>query len=221
MTETRGDEQDIVAFMQSIAGQQPEGRVALDVGAGAGQSSQPYAQVGWSVISADVAMEALRSGLTDGRIQPGRAVFADGRRLPFRDAAFHLVSSRWFLHEFPDQVPFLREMRRVVHDDGVVVAVDFAAPSRASQEFLNRYVLADEYVRAWTELVVPWADAGMRVDRLERHHRRMEKDEAIRAVACGSGTGALKEVKRELHITCDERQVFLRIPVAFLVARRA
>src|SRR5512137_597702 len=97
-------EQDIVAFMQSIAGQQPGGRLALDVGARDGRSSQPYAQAGWLVISVDIAMEGLRLGVQEGRILPGRASVADGRRLPFPDGAFDLVSSRWFLHEFPDPV---------------------------------------------------------------------------------------------------------------------
>jgi len=106
VTWDRSDKQGLFAFMQSIARQQPGRRLALDVGACDGQSSLPYAQAGWKVISLDIVMLGLRLGLRAGRIQPGRAVVADGRHLPFCDATFDLVSSRWFLHEFPDQPAF-------------------------------------------------------------------------------------------------------------------
>lgn len=221
MTRTLSDEQDIVAFMQSIARRQSGRRLALDVGARDGQSSQPYAQVGWSVVSLDIVVQGLRSGLKGGRIQPGRAVVADGRHLPFRDRAFDLVSSRWFLHEFPDQLAFLREMQRVVRDSGVVVAVDFAAPSRASQAFLNRYVLPDEHARTCGEFAAPWADAGLAIDALEWHALRLEENGEIRQVACGPEGSVPKEVKRELHMTCDDKAVFLEIPIAFVVAKKS
>ena len=86
-------EQDIVAFMQSVARRQPGGRLALDVGAREGKSSEPYAQTGWLVASLDIAMEGLRRGVSEGRIQPGRAVVADGRHLPFRDPGFARTAS--------------------------------------------------------------------------------------------------------------------------------
>jgi SAM-dependent methyltransferase len=218
---TLSHEQDIVAFMQSTARQQPGGRLALDVGARDGRSSQPYAQSGWLVMSADIAMEGLRRGVKEGRIQPGRAVVADGRHLPFRDGAFDLISSRWFLHEFPDPVAFLREMKRVVKDSGVVVAVDLAAPSRSSQAFLNRYIMPEEHVRTCGEFAAPWAEAGLAIEATEWHLWRIKRDDETRKVVCGRHSHVGQKVRDELHLTCHDKHLFLRAPMAFVVAHRS
>jgi len=221
VTRDRSDEQVLFAFMQSIARQQPGRRLALDVGACDGQSGQPYAQAGWLVISLDIVMQGLRLGLQVGRIQPGRAVVADGHRLPFRDATFNLVSSRWFLHEFPDQPAFLGEMRRVVRDGGVIVAVDFAAPGHASQAFLNRYILPDEHARTRGEFAAPWADVGLAPETVEWHAWQMTvKNDEIRKEVCGPEGNVPTEVKNELHITCDDKGMFLNVPIALVVAHR-
>jgi len=126
VTRDRSGEQVLFAFMQSIAGQQAARWLALDVGACDGQSSLPYAQAKWKVISLDIVMLDLHLGLRAGWIQPGRAVVADERYLPFRDATFDLASSRWFLHEFPGQpaFPYMKEpcphsrdlIRKLEHD---------------------------------------------------------------------------------------------------------
>jgi SAM-dependent methyltransferase len=221
VTRSLSHAQDIVAFMQSTARQQPGGRLALDVGARDGSSSQPYAQAGWLVVSADIAMEGLRLGVKEGRIQPGRAVVADGRHLPFRDGAFDLVSSRWFLHEFPDPVAFLREMKRVVKDSGVVVAVDLAAPSRSSQGFLNRYIMPEEHVRTCGEFAGPWAEAGLAIEATEWHLWRIKRDGETRKAVCGRHSHVVQKVRDELHITCYDKHLFLRAPMAFVVAHRS
>ena len=218
---TLSEERDIEAFMQSTARRQVGRRLALDVGAREGQSSKPYDRVGWLVISLDIAIEGLRVGVKEGNIRPRRAVVADGRRLPFRDAAFDLVSSRWFLHEFPDQPAFLGEMKRVVRDRGAVVAVDFAAPDHASQTFLNQYILPDEHVRTCDQFTEPWVGAGLGLERIEWHARRIQEHEAeVRDAACGADRRVSEEVRRELHITCDDEDVSLDIPIAFVVAHK-
>ena len=220
VTQSLSHAQDIVAFMQSAARQRPGGRQALDVGARDGSSSQPYTQAGWLVVSADIVMEGLRLGVKEGRIQPGRAVVADGRHLPFRDGAFDLVSSRWFLHEFPDPVAFLCEMKRVVKDSGVVVAVDLAAPSYSSQAFLNRYIMPEEHVRTCGEFAAPWAEAGLAIEAMEWHLWRIKRDGETREAVCGRHSHVLRKLRDELHIRCYDKHLFLRAPMAFVVAHR-
>ncbi len=220
ITRSLSNEEDIVAFMQATAREQADRGLALDVGARDGRSSQPYTEAGWLVMSVDIATEGLRLGMREGRIQPGWAVVADGRHLPFRDAAFDLVSSRWFLHEFPDQVAFLREMKRVAEHGGVVVAIDFAAPSHDSKAFLNRYILPEEHARTCGEFAGPWAEAGLAIETIEWHLRRMEKNGEMRKAVCGPETNVAQEVKDELHFTCDDEHLLLDVPIAFVVAQR-
>lgn len=57
------------------------------------------------------------------------AVVADCRRTGFPENSFDLVYSAGLMEHFPDEVPFLREMRRIVRDDGYVVTI---VPARYS-----------------------------------------------------------------------------------------
>ncbi len=59
---------------------------------------------------------------------------ADAKGLDFADGAFDTVFSNTILHHIPDPVPFLREARRVLKPDGVLLVRDLfrpATPERA------------------------------------------------------------------------------------------
>jgi SAM-dependent methyltransferase len=131
-----------------------------------------------------------------------------------------LVSSRWFLHEFPDQAASLREIKRVVKEGGVVVAVDFVAPSHASQSLLNRYILPEEHARTCDGFAAPWAETGLAIEAVGWHARRMEKNADVREAVCGPHTPVAQEVKNELHVTCNDEHLYLDVPIAIVVAHK-
>ncbi|MDH7486564.1 MAG: class I SAM-dependent methyltransferase [Anaerolineae bacterium] len=211
---------DIQAWMGDTAERLMPCQRVLDVGARDGSSSQPYAGVGRSVIALDIEPAGLKRGIEKGHIRPGHAVVAHGRWLPFPDGIFDLVSSRWFLHEFPEQGPFLAEMRRVVRAGGWVVGVDFLATNPSVQAFLNRYIFTDEYLRQRTQVLRPWAEAGLEV-----------KETNWRVIGLEEDAGELRElgadwseipgaVKAELWLRRKGNSVFLNVPVVLLVADR-
>ncbi|MDQ4143008.1 MAG: class I SAM-dependent methyltransferase [Actinomycetota bacterium] len=122
-TKNRFDKLGAVEFSQLEAG----GSV-LEVGAGTGNFLRHFGDVAGSLVALD---------LTPGMLEVGRAdhpsilpVLGDGARLPFRSRSFDLVTSAQTLHHVRDAMPFLREMRRVVKDEGSVVIVDQVATER-------------------------------------------------------------------------------------------
>jgi SAM-dependent methyltransferase len=73
----------------------------------------------------DNSIEAIRSVQT----AVPHAVVADCRRTGFPDNSFDLVYSAGLMEHFPDELPFLNEMRRIVKDDGYVITI---VPARYS-----------------------------------------------------------------------------------------
>jgi ubiquinone/menaquinone biosynthesis C-methylase UbiE len=142
----------ILHSMSSIAKRRLNAHLILDVGAGEGRSSLPYARAGFLTVSLDIDKEDLAKGLNKGKISRGMAVRGDGKMLPFRNEAFDIVSSRWFLHEFQNATRYLEEMKRVVKAKGEIICVDFCAPTETVKQFLNTCILTDEYVLTKEEL---------------------------------------------------------------------
>jgi ubiquinone/menaquinone biosynthesis C-methylase UbiE len=94
------------------------GGLVLDIGAGPGFDSAELRKRGLRVLSLDLSLGMLRSGLRD---YPGPRVQADMAALPFRAIADGLWVNASLLHVARAQVPaVLRELRRVLHTSGVL-----------------------------------------------------------------------------------------------------
>lgn len=211
---------DICAFLQGVSRTLVDCHLVLDVGAGTGVSSLPYLRAGLSVVSVDIRPEALRQGIKDGKVGAGWAVVADGRRLPFPEHTFDIVSSRWFLHEFRDKDDFLREMRRVAKKQGKIVALDFLAPSQRARTFLNRFIFPDECVLAGDDFLAPWSRANLVVEDIQWHAKQLEEDTLDLEELLVLERETPEEVKNELCMEQREGVLFVTVPIAFIVARR-
>lgn len=119
---------DLEAAVALLAPRLPAAARALDVGCGAGHlgfALAPLARGG--LVALDplpgmlevVAGEAARRGLAQLRTQRG-----DARALPFDDAAFDLVATRYSAHHWPDVPAALREMVRVLKPGGWLLLID-------------------------------------------------------------------------------------------------
>jgi demethylmenaquinone methyltransferase/2-methoxy-6-polyprenyl-1,4-benzoquinol methylase len=153
----------------------------LDLAAGTGTSSVPFAERGAVVVPCDFSLGMLAVGK---RARPSLPFTAgDATQLPFADGTFDAVTISFGLRNVVDPSAGLREMRRVTRPGGRLVVCEFSHPTYAPLrtvylEYLMRalptiaravssspdaYVYLAESIRAWPDqggLAALLADAG-------------------------------------------------------------
>ena len=119
----------------------------LDLGCGAGHVSFNVAPLVREVVAYDlsqqmldvVASAAAARGMANIRTQCGPA-----ERLPFADASFDFVFSRYSAHHWSDLGLALREVRRVLKPGGVAAFIDVMSPG---SPLLDTYLQSVEVLR--------------------------------------------------------------------------
>jgi demethylmenaquinone methyltransferase/2-methoxy-6-polyprenyl-1,4-benzoquinol methylase len=102
------------------------GERVLDLAAGTGTSSEPFAAADARVVPADFSLGMLRVGK---RRRPDLAFTAgDATRLPFADASFDAVTISFGLRNVVDTGAALRELLRVTRPGGRLVVCEFSTP---------------------------------------------------------------------------------------------
>ena len=164
----------------AAVGAQP-GQTVLDIAAGTGTSSEPFADAGVHVVPADFSLGMLRVGQ---RRRPDLAfTAADATRLPFADASFDAVTMSFGLRNVVDVDGALREFARVTKPGGRLVVCEFSQPvwgpvraaylnylmralpsiARRTSSNPESYVYLAESIRAWPDqrgLAARITDAG-------------------------------------------------------------
>ena len=133
------------------------GERVLDLAAGTGTSSEPFAAAGAVVVPCDFSLGMLEVGK---RARPELPFTAgDATRLPFADDSFDAVTISFGLRNIVDPVAGLREMLRVTKPGGRLVVCEFSHPTYAPV----RTVYLAESIRAWPDqpgLAAMLAEAG-------------------------------------------------------------
>ena len=160
----------------------------LDLAAGTGTSSEPFAAAGALVVPCDFSFGMLAVGKERRPDLPFTA--GDATKLPFADESFDVVTISFGLRNVVDTVGALTEMRRVVRPGGRIVICEFSAPTWAPlrtvySEYLMRalpkvagvvtkdagsYEYLAESIRAWPDqeelgrlmLSAGWSSVGYR-----------------------------------------------------------
>lgn len=103
------------------------GQTILDLAAGTGWSSKPFAKAGARVVPADLSFGMISEGKKRSPELP--FVNADASRLPFADDAFDAVTISYGLRNVEDTAGALAELRRVTRPGGVLVVLEFSTPT--------------------------------------------------------------------------------------------
>ncbi|HPR98111.1 MAG TPA: methyltransferase domain-containing protein [Methanomassiliicoccales archaeon] len=106
-------------------------KLALDVATGTGHVAMHLAPAAGTVIGLDLTrrmLEVAREEAVKRSISNIAWLRGDVRSLPFPDGSFHAVTCRRAPHHFPDINKALKEMARVLKDDGVMVIDDRSVP---------------------------------------------------------------------------------------------
>ena len=145
------------------------GERVLDIAAGTGTSSEPFADSGVDVVPADFSTGMLAVGRQRRSDLPFTA--ADAMRLPFADDSFDVVTMSFGLRNVADTDAALREFLRVTRPGGRLVVCEFSTPTNRAfetvySEYLMRslpgiarrvssnpesYVYLAESIRAWPD----------------------------------------------------------------------
>ncbi len=164
------------------------GERVLDIAAGTGTSSEPFADAGVEVVAADFSLGMLQVG---AQRRPDLGFTgADAMRLPFADACFDAVTISFGLRNVADPALALAEFLRVTRPGGRLVVCEFSQPVNAAfrsvyTNYLMRalpaiarrvssnpdsYVYLAESIRAWpdqramaaTVLAAGWREVSWR-----------------------------------------------------------
>lgn len=103
------------------------GERVLDIAAGTGVSSAPYADRDVAVVPADFSLGMLREGNRRRPDLPFTA--ADAMALPFADGSFDVVTMSFGLRNVKDVGQALREFLRVCRPGGRLLVVEFSTPT--------------------------------------------------------------------------------------------
>lgn len=159
---------------------QPGERI-LDLAAGTGTSSVPFADAGATVVPCDFSIGMLEVGKQMHPELPFTA--GDGMRLPFADGVFDAVTISFGLRNIHDPLQGLREMLRVTRPGGRIVVCEFSTPTwkpfemvyvnylmralptvaRRASSNPESYVYLAESIRSWPDqrgLAIRMAEAG-------------------------------------------------------------
>ena len=143
------------------------GERILDIAAGTGTSSEPWADAEIEVVPADFSLGMLRVGR---RRRPDMAfTAADAMSLPFADESFDVVTMSFGLRNVADAGTALREFLRVTRPGGRLLVCEFSQPvnktfrtvysnylmralppvARRTSSNPESYVYLAESIRAW------------------------------------------------------------------------
>ncbi|CCH76770.1 Menaquinone biosynthesis methyltransferase ubiE [Nostocoides japonicum T1-X7] len=116
------------------------GERVLDIAAGTGTSSEPFADHGVCVVPADFSLGMLRVGKQRRPDLPFTA--ADAMRLPFADDAFDAVTMSFGLRNVADVDAALGEFLRLTRPGGRLVICEFSHPTnRAFRKVYTEYLM--------------------------------------------------------------------------------
>jgi ubiquinone/menaquinone biosynthesis C-methylase UbiE len=129
----KGADLDQMVELAALTGQEQ----VLDAGCGAGHTALAFARDAAQVTALDLTPEMLTQvqllaaerGISNVITRQG-----DVEQIPFEDAAFDLVSSRYSAHHWHHPARALREVQRVLKPGGTFLLSDIVAPDDPTQD---------------------------------------------------------------------------------------
>lgn len=122
--------EDLDALAEIVRAKAPHR--ALDIGTGGGHVAYVLARHAATVTASDLSSDmlaAVRAAATAKSLNNVETVEAPAEKLPFADAQFDFVASRYSAHHWRDFEQGLREARRVLQKGAGAVFIDGQAPA--------------------------------------------------------------------------------------------
>lgn len=208
---------------------------SLDVACGPGLLACSFAHVVGHAVGIDLTPAMLEQarktqaeqGLTNVSWRQG-----DVYALPFPDAHFSIVSSRFAFHHLLDPLAALKEMKRVCKSGGRIVVADMAPAADKADALNAEERLRDpSHVRAMPpeELRGLFARAGLPEPRSETYRLEGELEDLLSRSFPNEGDAdrvrkifadSIAENALDLNTRREGGKIYYAFPVAVLVARK-
>lgn len=225
------------ALMQIVqaAGAGPEDMV-LDVACGPGLLACAFARVAKHVTGIDMTLamlEQARKSQQEQGLQNVSWKQGDVYALPFPDARFSIVSSRFVFHHLQDPLAALRQMKRVCMPGGRVVVADMAPdPAKAAALNAAERLRDPSHVRALPEkeLGAAFAEAGLPAPQVSYYRLESELEELLsRSFPNEGDADRLRKIFADsiaddalgLNTRWENGKIHYGFPVAVMVARKS
>ncbi|WP_394219763.1 class I SAM-dependent methyltransferase [Halobacillus trueperi] len=131
---------------------------ALDIATGGGHVAKALSLHCGTVFATDLTKDMLQNTARHLTSQQNiEYVVADAEQLPFLDGSFDLVTCRIAPHHFPSPHQFIKEVARVLKDNGRFLMIDNVAPEDdALDEFYNRFEKKRDYSHVRALKISEW-----------------------------------------------------------------
>lgn len=152
----------------------------LDIATGGGHVANALAQFFRHITALDLTpkmLEKAREFIESNGISNVSFVQGDAENLPFKDAVFSAVACRIAAHHFSDIHAFVKEVFRVLKDNGLFILVDNVAPEiDRFDEFYNLIEKKRDpsHVRAHkkTEWISLLEHEGFKIDSIDTYEKK-------------------------------------------------
>ena len=146
-------QKDIYDFMYGRIGEVARGKDVLELATGPGMIARHIAPQANHVVATDFAPKMIETARKAKNPENVRFEVADATSLRFMDNAFDVVVIANALHIIPEPSKALAEIRRVLKDDGVLIAPNFIFPADGKRNLWQKLLslVGVRFAHEWTE----------------------------------------------------------------------
>ncbi len=146
-------QKSIYDYMYERIGEVAQGKDVLELATGPGMIARHIATSAASVIATDFAPKMIETARKAKNPENLSFEVADATSLRFEDKSFDVVVIANALHIIPNPEKALAEIRRVLKDDGVLIAPNFIFPANGKRNLWQKFLslVGVRFAHEWTE----------------------------------------------------------------------
>ena len=146
-------QKDIYSYLYERIGEVAKGKVVLELATGPGMIARHIAPAAKSVVATDLAPKMIETALKAKNPENLSFEVADATSLRFEDNSFDVVVIANALHIIPNPEKVLAEIRRVLKDDGLLIAPNYLLNVGGMKNLWKKILnlIGIRFAHEWTE----------------------------------------------------------------------
>ena len=146
-------QKDIYSYLYERIGEVAKGKVVLELATGPGMIARHIAPAAKSVVATDLAPKMIETALKAKNPENLSFEVADATSLRFEDNSFDVVVIANALHIIPNPEKALAEIRRVLKDDGLLIAPNYLLNVSGIKNLWKKILnlIGIRFAHEWTE----------------------------------------------------------------------